>query len=456
MLSFNSNIIPKRKGAYIVGGSVRDILAQRVPNDYDFAVKEKPKEYAQEIAKKNNGHVIKLGKPGLTLYRVSSQVGIFDISPMVGNSIEEDLRGRDFTINSMAMEIATGKLIDPLNGLKDIENKQIRMVSEEAFHKDPIRLLRAYRIAAHFNFDIEPATSASILKNRQLINNSAAERIHSELIKTLETENSFKYLKSITSNRLLFEIIPELSSLEGCGQNKYHNFDVFDHTLSAYGHLEGLLSNSGRYLGTIEETAPKLNPKNGLIKFAILLHDIGKPATKTIDKGNIHFYNHERTGAEIAEKICDRIKTSIVEKKYISHIIKNHLRPLSLYSENKRKKVSKKTKVKFFVNCKNNTPDIILHAIADDMGKSGNYNGPSADFPSFARELIHDYYKNFIPVNTSLPLITGDDLIREFSLQPSPFFKTILDRVRGARLEGAITTKDEALDMIKVILKDTK
>lgn len=455
MLSFNLNIIPKRKGAYIVGGSIRDILTRHIPNDYDFAVKDKPKEFAQEIAKKTNGHVIKLGKPGLTLYRVASKTGIFDISPIIGNSIEDDLKDRDFTINSMAVEIASGKLIDPLNGSKDIEKKQIRMVSEEAFQKDPIRLLRAYRIAAHFNFDIEPDTSEAIYRNRQLINNSAAERIHAELFKTLEAENSFKYLKLITSNQLLFEVIPELISLKGCEQNRYHNFDVFDHTLSAYGHLEGLLSNAHRYLGNIGEATHRLNQHNGLIKFAILLHDIGKPAAKSIEKGNIHFYNHERTGAEIAENICDRLKTSIVEKKYISHIIKNHLRPLFLYSENKRRKISKKARVKFFAACKNNTPDIILHAIADDMGKSGNNNEPSSDFPGFARELIQNYYNNFVPVSTSSPLLTGDDLIRELSLQPSPLFKTIIDRIKTARLEGEITTKPEALDMARAIIRGT-
>ncbi len=157
----------------------------------------------------------------------------------------------------------------------------------------------------------------------------------------------------------------------------------------------------------------------------------------------------------MAGNICDRLKTSIIERKYVSHIIKNHLRPLFLYSENRRRMISNKTRVKFFENCKNNTPDIILHAIADDMGKSENFNEPSADFTVFAKELSQDYYKYFIPVSTNIPLLSGDDLIRELSLQPSPLFKTILDRIRAARLEGEITTKPEALNMARAIIKKT-
>lgn len=452
MITFNLNIIPKTKGAYIVGGSIRDILAQRIPSDYDFAVSGDPMAFAKKLAKKTNGHIVPLGKPGLTLYRVSSNLGLFDVSPIIGNSITEDLGKRDLTINAMAVEIVSGNLIDPFNGLKDLKEKKIRMVSEQAFKADPIRLLRAYRLAVQFNFGLSETTEDAIRRNRTLINNSAGERIHSELIKIFRAKNSFNYLLLMAESKLLFEIIPELNTLKGCIQNRHHHFDVFDHTLTAYKCLEEILENRHRYISDEENLNHDISENTGILKFAMLLHDIGKPQTKTIENGEIHFYRHEKSGSEIAEVICDRLKFSTSEKKYTSHIIRNHLRPLFLYSACQNQQAPKKATTRFFLKCQNATPDIILHALADSRGKTTPSNEDNESFSNFSKNLIDDYFRQFVPASRLKPLMTGKDLIKEFSLSPSPRFKSILNQIHEARLNGTINSRAEAIEMVNSLL----
>ena len=173
MIQFNSKIFPQTKGSYIIGGSIRDILLGRIPTDYDIAVTENPEKYAKKIAANTTGHLVAMGKPGQTIIRVVSSDNIFDITSLNGKSIEDDLKKRDFTINAMAYELSSGEIIDCLGGLRDLDDKKIRMVSKNVFRKDPIRLIRAYRIGACLDFEIESQTVSLIRENADLIQNSA-------------------------------------------------------------------------------------------------------------------------------------------------------------------------------------------------------------------------------------------------------------------------------------------
>ena len=155
MLPFDTNIFPLKTGVFLVGGSVRDLMAGRVPYDYDLAVRQDPADFASGLATAIGGRIVALGKQGQKMLRVVTRERIFDIMPVNGPSIESDLRLRDFTINAMAVEVASGSLIDPLGGQKDLAAKTVRMVSPEVFQQDPVRLVRAYRMAAIFNFSID-------------------------------------------------------------------------------------------------------------------------------------------------------------------------------------------------------------------------------------------------------------------------------------------------------------
>ena len=454
MLPFETEFFPTREGIFIVGGSVRDLLLGTTPLDYDIAVDGDARAFASDLASECNGRLVTLGQKDKAVFRVVKDTYTFDIVPLFGASLSIDLERRDFTINAMAYDLATGKIIDPFDAQRDLADQQIRLVSNGAFKEDPIRLLRAYRIGALLDFEIEPDTRRTAQRDAHLITASAAERIQTELFKLVGTPHSHTYLAQMIEDGLLDAIIPEFSALRGCVQNEYHQFDVLEHTLAAYEHLETLLNEPEDHLPrTGSRARSHLDPeKTVYLKCALLLHDIGKPASKTVDRQNrIHFYGHGQKSADQALRICRRLKFSRRAIKYIEFIIRNHLRPLFLFVASQKQDLKRKGMVRFFRKCGQLTPDLLLHTMADIMGKSRTSTQRDADFIHFARELLHLFFKDYEPQASLPPLITGYDLNQKLNLLPSPLFKLILKRVEEARLTGRIQTKHEALALAQQI-----
>jgi tRNA nucleotidyltransferase/poly(A) polymerase len=453
MIKFDP-VIPKIKGAYIVGGSIRDLLLGRSPSDYDIVVIESPDKYACDLAMRCNGHVVKIGKQNQTIFRVISEGNIFDISAIEGKTIEDDLKKRDFTINAIGYSLTSGKLIDLLEGIKDLSLKTIRMVSTDIFQKDPVRLLRAYRIGAMYDFEIETETASAIANNAKLIKTSAGERIRAELFKILYQAKSYGYIDQMAKSGLLFEILPELTALKGCYQNEHHKHDVLDHSLAAYSQLETLLNDRN----INPEMSDFLNrdmdkERSALLKCSILLHDIGKPSSLTIgNDSKIHFFGHDKIGAEIAKQISIRLKFSNNEANYIDFIIRNHIAALHLYNSGIKNPPSNKSLTRFFIKCGDMTPDILLHTIADIKGK-GNEDKRNEDFLSFASYLLKEFFSGYEVKKTGLRLITGNDLIEEFGLSPSPLFKRILYLVEESRISNDIKNREEAFSLVKELIK---
>ncbi|MCD4763581.1 MAG: CCA tRNA nucleotidyltransferase [Desulfobacterales bacterium] len=442
MNKLDIKIIPKIKGAYIVGGSIRDIILGRFPFDYDIAVFGNPEKFAKKIAVKKSDHIIELGKKDHKIIRVISDNKIFDISSANGQTIEDDLLKRDFTINAMAYSLSSGKIIDCTGGMKDIADKKIRMVSNTAFEKDPVRLIRAYRIGASLNFEIDTNTVSAIRKNAKLIKNSAGERIRSEFLKILQAPESHHYISQMADTGLLFAIFPELGNLKACFQNRFHQYDVFEHTMKAFYHLENILNN--KITHSIDENTASL------LKFAILLHDTGKPLVKKADNdGNVHFYGHSKKGAEITKGISSRLKLSTKEKYFIDFIIRNHIDPLHLFVAKSEGTLTNKGITRFFIKCGDNTPCLLLHSIADMKGKG---DASKEEFIEFAKNMILKYFSEFMQRKKMPALITGNDLINKFGLSPSPLFKKIISKVEEARLSNQINTRQEALSLVKKIL----
>ena len=452
MIHFNSNIFFQTKGAYIIGGSIRDLLLDRIPTDYDIAVMENPKKFAEKIAKNISGRLVKMGQPGQMIIRVVSNDNIFDITSLNGSFIEDDLKKRDFTINAMAYDLSSGEIIDCLGGLRDLADKKVRMVSADVFKKDPIRLIRAYRIAACLNFQIESQTASVISTYAKLIQNSAGERIRGEIFKLLGTSKSYHYLSQMDDAGLLTAIFPDLDRLKECLQNSHHNYDVFEHTMKAYHHLETILNDPAKILpNTSIQIRQYLDEeKTVLLKYAILLHDIGKPWTKTTDnRGKIHFYGHSRKSADLAQKISKKLRFSNREKRFIDFIIRNHSNPLFLFTAMQKKTLTHKGVTRFFIKCGDNTPALLLHTIADIMAKRDKPNQINKAFIWFVKEMIRNFFYDFKCKIKEPPLITGRDLIHEFGLIPSPLFKTILNLVQEEKLTNTIKSRSEALALVK-------
>lgn len=457
MIPFNKNILPRLKGTYIIGGSVRDLLLGRTPTDYDIAVTGNPEQFAEKLIAKSDGHLVRLGKPGQMIIRVISGDLIFDITSLNGTSIEDNLNQRDFTINAIAYDLYSERIIDCLGGLQDLADKKVRMVSKEIFKKDPVRLIRAYRIGACLNFEIEAKTVTAITSYTKLLKNIAGERIRVELFTMLGTSTSYVYLSQMAISGLLTAIFPDLDRLKGCFQNHHHHFDGFEHTMRAYGHLETLLNDPGKIL---PDTSAKIHQyihknKPALIKCAILLHDIGKPLMKTLDSsGKCHFYGHARKSADMAQKISQRLRFSNHERQFIDGIIRNHMKPLSLFTAYEKKTLTQKGITRFYKKCGEYTPALLLSAIADTKAKQNKLNEKNKALKSFLKKMIFEYFYHYQPISDEPPLVTGRDLIHVFGLTPSPLFRKILDLVDDAKLTKTIENRSEALELIKDVLKN--
>jgi tRNA nucleotidyltransferase/poly(A) polymerase len=455
MIPFNKNILPRLKGSYIVGGSIRDLLLGRTPIDYDIAVTGNPEQFAKQLMAKSDGHLVRLGKPGKMIIRVISGNLIFDITSLNGTSIEDDLNQRDFTINAIAYDLYSEEIIDCLGGLQDLADKKVRMVTNDIFKKDPVRLIRAYRIGACLNFEIEDTTAKTITSDTKLLKNIPGERMRAELLSMLGTSTSYLYLSQMATSGLLTAIFPDLDRLKGCFQNHYHHFDGFEHTLRAYGHLETLLNDPGKFLPDMSDKIHQYidNNKPALIKCAILLHDIGKPLMKTLDgSGKCHFYGHARKSADMAQKISQGLRFSNLERQFIDGIIRNHMKPLSLFIAYEKKTLTQKGITRFYKKCGEYTPALLLTAIADTQAKQNKINHKNNAFMAFLKKMIFEYFYNFQPISNEPPLITGRDLIHVFGLKPSPLFRKFLDLVDDAKLTKTIKNRSEALELIREFL----
>jgi len=456
MLPFDTTSIPNKNGTYLVGGSVRDALLGRAATDFDIAVSHPPEKFARQFAKNTGGHLVKLGKPGKMIYRVVSKDSFFDISPVNGSSIQEDLGKRDFTINAMAHSLSSGELIDPFGGRRDLVSKTIRMVAPTLFDGDPVRLMRAYRMEAVLGFAIEPETVSVIKKDASKITESAGERIRDELFKILAVARSHGVISRMGSAGLLQSVFPELGTLMGCTQNRYHQYDVFNHTLHALAHLENLLIDPSQILPgsskLLKITLDETEKRN--LKLAMLLHDIGKPSTRTVDeKGNVHFYGHGRRSAEMAVKTGYRLRLSTQDLRFTDFVIRHHIRPLYLFFAHQKNTLTKKGKTRFFLKCGGYTPFLLMHTIADIRGKGTRKDPRNNLFYEFALELLREYTESFRAASSRPPLINGHDLMDEFQLKPSPLFKKILNRIEASRLAGEIKTRQSALRLAEKLLK---
>ena len=343
--------------AYLVGGSTRDIFNYKNPKDYDICTDATPKQVKSLFAKSYDTG-LKHGTVTIVLkdehYEVTTmrKEGAYkdNRSPeevFFTNSLKEDVARRDFTINSIAIDV-NRNVYDYFGGLKDIENKIIRCVgkAEDRFNEDALRLIRCIRFSCQHNFTIEENTFQAIIKNAYLIQMISKERIRDELCKILMSDNPSKGIRLLQETGLLQYIIPELCECVGFEQhNIHHDKDVFEHTLS-------VLDNTPKILN---------------VRLGALLHDIGKPKSFTLDDSNEgHFIGHHIEGEKVAEDILIRLK---FDNKTI-----NTVKILVRYHMDRYDKI-RTTNIKKFINRVgvDNLNNLFELQIADILGSAKEY-----------------------------------------------------------------------------------
>ena len=468
--------------AYLVGGCVRDWLG-RSSHDFDFAVAGDALKLARRVAdrmgaafvlldeERGTGRVVTKGEDGQRLF--------IDFARLQGDDIIADLSRRDFTVNAIAVAVGAdigSRIIDPYSGQRDLQLGVVRAVSETAFDDDPLRTLRAVRLAAEMQASIEQETVRLLCEAVPLIANVSAERVRDELSKILALPGALQNLRYLDEVGLLVVIIPELETLKGVEQSAPHYLDVFEHSLETVRRLEQVVDVVEGYNGEeVADGALSLIPlllspffrqlsahllqtisgdrsRLTVLKLVALLHDLGKPATKSFDdEGNIHFYGHEEEGAEVVGAILRRLRFGGNEVALAKTIVANHMRPPLLAGE---EVVTRRAVYRFFRDTGDAGVDTLLFYLADHLATWG----PNLRMARWRRRvelvasMLADYYERHQKVISPPKLISGYDLMEEFGLQEGPRIGELLEAVREAQVEGEVRTKEEALALVKELL----
>lgn len=458
---------------FLVGGTVRDWLLQILPNDLDFTVDCDAVRCCRTLIHElDGGTFVPLGGAEEDAGRVVWKGLTIDFSRFRegATTIEEDLCLRDFTINSMGISLSSFltegeniELIDPLQGLADLQQGVLRACAN-AFTSDPLRMLRGYRLWARFGFHCEPETLAGIQTHAALLAKVSTERISYEMNLIMGSGRSHEVIAAMAESSLLFQVIPALSDGVGLSQPESHHLDVFGHSLSALGNMEKILENPAYYFPECAELLVEYLEQPSIaeiLKWGALLHDLGKPATRKVreDKGGrITFYNHDEVGRKLVHKLGRRLRWSNERREQIASLTAMHMHPFHLCNERRKQGLSKKACLKLAKRAGDDLIGLFLLSMADSLAGKGSAK-PEAmeeELSELLCEVLETYRKDIQPALSGPRLLTGKDLINNFSLQPGPFFSQLLEELQVAQVEGDVATREEALLWIDHRLKQQK
>ena len=473
---------------YLVGGAVRDMLLNRASPDLDFALPSNSISLARRVANTLNADFMVLDEErdtGRVIVTNSDGTRTFlDFATYRGKDLEADLRARDFTVNAFAFDLRTKTLLDPLNGASDLRAKVIRACSGTSLSDDPVRVLRAVRQAAAFQFKIDPETRKAMKRAARLLPRISPERLRDELFKTLEGPKPDASMRALEMLGVFPFLLPELPVLKGVEQSPPHIYDVWEHTLSVLGYLENILASLASGYNTDDTNdiftelltlriggfrdqftkhfAESLNTDRSIraaLFFAALYHDIQKPATKTVDyAGRIRFFDHDIKGAEVTEESARSFNLSNDEVERIRLIVQHHMRfPFFTNRlEGEKKEPSRKAIYRFFRDAGEAGVDLILLGLADLRGTQGSTLTQETWIAALdiARILLENYWEK--PEQTVAPprLLNGNELMSELGLEPGRVVGQLLDAIREGQATGKVGSREQAFDFAREYLKE--
>jgi poly(A) polymerase len=453
---------------YAAGGSVRDLLLGRRIRDLDLVVDKNPFECARSLAAFIDATFIILDEQE-KVARVAGQLTVdFSGFRRQTSNIVEDLRLRDFTINAMAVEIISPQhgwlenqeVIDPTDGLRDIDRECIRMCSLHSFEDDPLRMLRAFRFMAVLQYRIDQVTLLALERQKSEINRSSPERVKYELDLLLSSARSIGAIREMVDAGLYYELFPLFHTLKGCRQPASHHLDVLEHSIFALDCLETIMNDPQRYFEPSRLIEDYLDDARNrlLLKWAALFHDIGKPSTRKDRDGKITFYSHDQQGALFFGKVAEKLRWSKNDSRRVSRLIAGHMWPFHLNNVFRSRPVTSRACLRLAKRFGMDLPGLFLLSMADSLAGSGPEK-PAGIEESLARlyRKIEQVYEEHIRQGlTAKPLVNGHDLIRLFKLKPGPQFSEILRSVRDAQICGEIDSRTAALNWVESYLVDNK
>lgn len=464
--------VMKRRGVqlFLVGGTVRDWLLGRATHDLDIAAAGPVRPLAELLRQElGGGALIDLSATDDEVIRVVWRGEQIDFSSFRAGvpTIEEDLALRDFTLNALAVPLTLDKaaveILDPSGGLTDLLARRIRHCPG-AFAADPVRMLRGFRLAATLGFAIEPETAAEIRQNAHLIARVAAERITYEMRIIFGSDRTAETLAAMDQSGLLRMLLPELYEGEGVTQPEFHHLDVLGHSFLALEMMEKILSEPGSFYAGDEAIAGYLEEENAKVslKWAALLHDIGKPATREFPpegQGRVTFYRHDEVGREIFHRFAERSRWSNADTERTGGLIVMHMHPFHLCNLQLEKgRITRRAAVKLCRRAGRDLPGLFLLAMADSLASRGEKKPERMEEElTLLYETVRQTYREFIePVLRGPRLITGRDLIESFGLTPGPLFTELLAELEIARVEGTVVDRQTALEWVAEYLRQDR
>ncbi len=481
---------------YVVGGVVRDHLLdiRKSTNDMDVVVEHSALLVARQVADKLGWAFYPMDPErdvARLVFTATTPPLVCDIAAMRGGTIERDLRARDFTINALAVRWAgrtAVEIVDVTGGQRDLEQRILRRVSPSSLAEDPVRLLRAVRFAIQLGFAVEEQTELQILRMADTIRLAGTERVRDELWKTLQSEQPAAAVEMLRRYGLLPYVLPEVAGTVDVAQSAPHVFDVYRHTLAAVTFARQLRDWLGGEdlppaTSTMQAWQTALLPWRFRLRehfmqaitadhlridrlvWHALLHDVGKPQTRTVEetierdeKGSetrcerLRFFGHDELGAAMTRIRLEALRFSRQEAQLGEVVVAAHMRPHHLHASFGERALSRRACFRFFRDAGGRSfdvlpgVDVVMLALADYQATS--MADPPPDWEGYLRHMVQLVEFAFHVEGLQQvrrPLVDGHTLMRYFNLQPGREVGSLLERLQEAQAAGEIANADEAL-----------
>ncbi len=479
--------------SYVVGGFIRDSLLGRDPRDIDIVVAGDPFAVAQRVARELSGSFVPLDQKHciarvVLTFRsedpgecVASRPDTLEIDfARCEGDIVADLARRDFTVNAIAMPIAAAAamlsrrsrisgdlddtLVDPLQGLRHLSDRQLRVCGNRAFSDDPGRLMRAVRLSHELGFTIDPATESEIRDHAHLVPQVAAERTREELLKILSLPGAEAGIRDLDRLGLLTQVFPELATCRDVSQPTCHFWDVLEHSIQTVATFEFVTGESDWIYGNDEMMASKPfdaaseaylagaisadASRATLAKLACLLHDVAKPQTKSLDDtGRARFLGHAQEGASTVTDILQRLRFSSPETSYVATLVRHHLRPSQMSAEGMP---SRRAVYRFYRDASSAATGVLYLAMADYLACRGPLFTMSewSNVCALIDFIMREHNRQEATLTPS-KIIDGRELMRALGMVPGPTVGILLESIREAQAAGLVDSRDDALNLAR-------
>jgi tRNA nucleotidyltransferase/poly(A) polymerase len=449
-------------GLYLVGGYLREAWWQRDAHDIDLIAGGEFQAGLTAIQELTGVRAIKLNQR-FESYRFAAEDWLLDVSPLHDDGLAADINRRDYTVNTLAVPLkAIGPDVCPADiqghplAFDDLNAYVLRMVERENLKLDPARILRGYRLAACHGLTPDAETRAAWRTLAGGIVSAAPERLHEELLRWMDHAGSVvETVRWCAEDEVLWALFPPLRAMVGCGQNEYHHLDVWEHTLEALGQLDimrdtpppMLVQWREQFSQAWEAPISAMASAGTLTRFALLLHDAGKPQAREVQAdGRVTFYGHQEAGVELAAPLLEWLRCATDESQYIKLLVLEHLR-LGFYSDHNP--VPRRLIYRFITNLGDATPLMILHTLADCAAHRGELaEGSFARHEIAAAEILAHYYAADVVAAPPL-LLDGHEIMQLLDLAPGPQIGRLKSALLEATAAGEVLTVDAARDFVR-------